>query len=400
MERNGHPVRLLIVANVAAMFRDFLNPFGAHFRAKGWRVDAVASDISGSPECRGVFDHVWDVNWSRNPFTLANLTNAPRTVRKIVQEAGYELVHVHTPVPAFVTRYAFSGLTNGSRPKLIYTAHGFHFHPHGSAWKNQAFLSLERTAGRWTDYLVVINRIDEEYAKSYRLVPQEKIVYMPGIGLNRAFYRPEMVSQTEVHRIGDELGLGANEPIILMIAEFTPGKRHRDALKAFARLGSARAHLVLAGEGPLLDATRKFAIELGVSNKVHFLGFRRDITALMRSSTLSVLPSEREGLPKSIMEALCMELPVVGTDIRGIQDLLGGGAGLLVPLGDTNRLAEAMRWVLEYPEQAKAMARAGRARIEQHYDLDHILRLHEELYERALSGTFSAHPRTRERALE
>src|SRR5437764_10516515 len=81
-------MKLLIVANVAAMFRDFLNPFGPFFRSKGWRVDAMAADLTGSDYCDGVFDNVWDVKWSRNPFGIENFTRAPRAFLKKATEVG------------------------------------------------------------------------------------------------------------------------------------------------------------------------------------------------------------------------------------------------------------------------------------------------------------------------
>src|SRR3954471_2090361 len=124
--------RLLIAANEAVMFRDFLTPYGCYFRAKGWKVDAVACDAQDSPECRSSFDAVWNVNWSRNPLAPRNMTRVPGDLRAIVREADYDIVHVHTPVPGFVTRCALRQLWRSGRPKVIYTAHGFHFHPEGN----------------------------------------------------------------------------------------------------------------------------------------------------------------------------------------------------------------------------------------------------------------------------
>ena len=101
---------LLCVTTVPVSLCAFLLPFAYHFRAQGWRVDAMAQGISTSAECLQAFDRVWEVEWSRNPLKPQNLIVAPRQIQEVVAQEGYDLVHVHTPVAAFVTRYALNGL--------------------------------------------------------------------------------------------------------------------------------------------------------------------------------------------------------------------------------------------------------------------------------------------------
>ena len=194
--------RLLVITTVPASLRGFLLPFAYHFRAKGWWVDAMAQGVSTCAECLEAFDQVWEVEWSRNPLDPQNLSVAPRQIREVLAQGRYDLVHVHTPVAAFVTRYALNGFRKRGRPKVIYTAHGFHFYRGGALTKNAIFLSLEKLAGRWTDYLVVINREDEVAAKRYRIVPTERVRYMPGIGVDAECYSPSTIPEAEVVRAG------------------------------------------------------------------------------------------------------------------------------------------------------------------------------------------------------
>ena len=263
-------------------------------------MDALAHGASGCSACCQSFDRVWDIEWTRNPKQPQNILVAPRRVRSLVGEGQYDIVHTHTPVASFVTRYALKTSRKGGGPKVIYTAHGFHFHPQGRFYKNALFLGLERLAGQWTDYLVVINRDDENAAQRYRLVRESRIVYMPGIGIDTRYYSPESVPVEETSRIRQELGVRHNDPIFLMIAEFNPGKRHRDAIEALKRLSHERVHLVFAGTGPLMEQMRALASTFGLADRVHFLGHRDDIRSLLRASTALVLPSEREGLPRKV----------------------------------------------------------------------------------------------------
>jgi glycosyltransferase involved in cell wall biosynthesis len=378
--------KLLVVTTVPDTLRAFLLPFADHFRAQGFRVDAMAEGVSANPQCVAAYDRVWEVRWSRNPLDPRNLCAAPGQVRDVAAREGYDLVHVHTPVAAFVTRYALRGARRRGGLRVIYTAHGFHFYSGGPRLKGAALRGLEKLAGRWTDYLVVINREDERAARHYRLVPPERVRYMPGIGVDTQRYGPEAVAEADVARVRRELGLSPGEALFLVVAELNPNKRHADVLRAFARLGRPGVFLALAGPGPEEAPLRRLAHDLGVGDRVRFLGFRHDVPALVRASLALVLGSEREGLPRSILESLALAVPVIGSRIRGVTDLLDGGCGLLVPLGDVAGFARAMAWMLDHPEEAREMGRRGRERVAA-YDLRHILKLHEALYDEALGQT-------------
>lgn len=375
--------RILFVTTIPGTLRAFLLPFAQHFRAKGWQVDAMAQGISNCAKCLQNFDRVWEVEWSRNPLDPQNLIIAPQQIRKAIAQQDYDIVHVHTPVAAFVTRYALNNLRQQGRPKIIYTAHGFHFYRGGKLLKNLSFLALEKLAGRWTDYLVVINREDEEAAKRYGLVPTERVCYTPGIGVDIDYYSPDTVPEAEVVQVRQQLGLALDAPLFLSVAEFIPRKRHQDILKAFAQLGRSDVQLAFAGTGPLMQQMQQLASGLNIQNQVHFLGLRQDVAILIRASVATLLASQQEGLPRSVMESLCLEIPVIGTEIRGIRDLLEEDCGLLVKLGDVEGLAHAMARILDRPEEAKMMGKRGRERMKG-YEVRQIIKLYDRLYAQAL----------------
>jgi glycosyltransferase involved in cell wall biosynthesis len=397
--------RLLVATTIPRFLDDFLIPYALHFRRKGWRVDALSGRGFEGTEAQRSFDATHQVRWSRFPLDPRNLVGTPRRIREIVRAGGYDLIHVHSPVAAFVTRYAVRGLPRRKRPPIIYTAHGFHFHPGGTTVRNSLFLGLEKLAGRWTDYLVLINREDVAAAVSHRLVAPGRVRRMPGIGVDTERYCRAGVDAGAAARVRAELGLGADEPYFLMVAEFIPRKRHADLVSGFARLsaeGSVGPHLVLAGQGPLLEPMRDLAGRLGIARRVHLLGQRRDVPALMAGAAAVVLPSEQEGLPRCVLEAMSMAVPVVATRIRGTAELLEDGAvGFLVEVGDVKGLAATLFGVLADPGGARAIGARGRQRAAD-YDLRSVIRLHEELYEEALGraavgraapGTCAAHSR-------
>ncbi len=378
--------RLLIVTTVPGTLRAFLLPFARHFREQGWLVDGMAQGISANSDCWETFDHIWEMEWSRNPLDPRNLLEAPRMIQEVMEKQKYDIIHVHTPVAAFVTRYALKNLRKQGQVKVIYTAHGFHFHSGGKPWKNAIFLALEKLAGAWTDYLVTINREDEAAAQKYHLLPSDRIRYMPGIGVDLDYYNPHSVSEAEVARVRQGLGITDETPLFLKVAELIPRKRHPDVLGAFAALNRPEVHLALAGaaSSSMREEMGQLASDLGVKERVHFLGKRPDIPALVRASIATILVSEQEGLPRSVLESLSLEVPVIGSKIRGTQELLEDGCGLLVKVGDIPGITQAMAWILDHREEVKKMAENGRRKME-NYQIKHIIKLHEDLYAEALS---------------
>ena len=119
--------RLLIVTTIPATLSAFLLPFARHYRACGWQVDAMTRSEPITPDIHSAFDHVWTLPWSRHPVNPSNLIGTPQRIRRIVERERYDIVHVHTSVAAFVTRYALRDLRRRLGVCVIYTAHGFNF---------------------------------------------------------------------------------------------------------------------------------------------------------------------------------------------------------------------------------------------------------------------------------
>lgn len=371
--------KLLIVTTVAATLRAFLLPYARHFRALGWRVDALSRDAGSCAECREAFDACHEVPFSRKPWALRGVRRMNDAIRNLVLREGYDIVHVHTPVASFVTRMALSSLPPERRPKVVYTAHGFHFHSGGSPLKNRLYLGLERRAARWTDHLIVINEEDRRAALHYGFVPPQRLTHIPGVGLDLKRWSPDSVSVAGIGELYEELGVEREDELFLMVAEFNPGKRHRDALDALAKTGRRDFHLAFAGKGPLESAMKARAEKLGISSRVHFLGQRSDIPLLMLASRATVLPSEREGLNRSVMESIALGIPVLGADARGIRDLVTEPSrGALYPVGNSAALAAAMLVAAAAPEP--------RPLPDPRWDLGSVLGEQEAVYDRVLFG--------------
>jgi glycosyltransferase involved in cell wall biosynthesis len=384
MTDDHHP-SLLIVATVMRTVRSFLIPYATHFRELGWRVDVAANGASTDPVVSEAFDGVRDIPLSRSLKDLRGMVAAYRELETVVR-GGYDIVHVHTPIASFLTRAAVHRMDERTRPQLAYTAHGFHFHARGSRISNGAFVTAERVAGRWTDRLVVINNEDRGAAERYRLVPPSRLVYMPGIGIDTQRYSRASLDPSELDLARTDLGIDAATPLFVVVAELSRRKRPLDVVAALSAMASPGAHVVFLGDGPERTAVEEAVRQAGLTDRVHLRGEVSDVRPVVACASALVLASSREGLPRSIMEALAMEVPVIASDARGNADLVLPDAGHIVPAGSVPKLAAAMDKIVADPDAARAMGKAGRERMVQTYDIGMLLQRHEHLYHSMLSG--------------
>ena len=373
------PRSLLFVATVASTIGHFLVPFAAHLRARGTRVGAAASGATTEPRLAGAFDAVHDLPLSRSILDLPGLVRGARAIARELDATRPDIVHVHTPIASFLTRYAVRRMAPEGRPAVAYTAHGFHFFAGGRWPANQVFLVAERIAGRWTDRLVVINDEDEAAARRHRITPARRLVRMPGIGLDTDRYAPAAVEPGAAAEARRRLGIPAGTPMFVIVGEFSVNKRQADAIAALARMRHADARLVLLGEGAQRPELERLARELKVDHRVLLPGTVEDVRPLVASAVALVLNSRREGLARSVMEALALETPVIASTARGDRELVGDD-GFLVEVGDVDGYAVAMDWLIEHPDERAEMGRRGRRRMVAGYDVRLVIRLHDELY--------------------
>ena len=177
---------------------------------------------------------------------------------------------------------------------------------------------------------------------------------------------------------------------VLCVANLFRYKGHLDLVEAAAAVVARRpaVHFLLAGrESGAMEAVRSRIAALGLEGRVHLLGSRRDVPALLAAAAVVVHPSHEEGFPNAVLEAMAAGKAVVATDVGGIPELVvGGETGILVPRRSPGRLAEALIGLLDDPPRARAMGEAGRRRAREVFPLDKTVRETEKLYEELLSG--------------
>ena len=209
-----------------------------------------------------------------------------------------------------------------------------------------------------------------------------KVIYN---GINMERLKPDM---NKVEHIKSGLDLPADGRIIGISASLTPPKDHATFLRA-ARLISQKipeVKFALLGDGQLLPTLRDMTIELGIEDKVSFLGNQTDVSSYLAAFDIACLcSSELEGCSNAILEAMALGKPVVATDAGGNKELVQDGvSGFIVPTKDPERLAEALLTCLREPERAGDMGRRGKEIILERFSLEHMVRNYETLYEEIL----------------
>jgi glycosyltransferase involved in cell wall biosynthesis len=197
-----------------------------------------------------------------------------------------------------------------------------------------------------------------------------------------------------------ELGLGERQPLLVMVARLTGQKGHSDLIEALALLRGRWPQLqcVCVGDGELRTSLEARAAERGLKEMCRFVGSRDDVMDFYAAADLVVLPSHSEGFPFVILEALAMGKPVIATSVNGVPEVITHlKTGLLVPARDVRGLAGAIHSLLEHPDRAAQLGRAGRAVVHERFTVDRMVEKTVSVFDAALRAEgFDAPAWTRE----
>ena len=247
-------------------------------------------------------------------------------------------------------------------------------------WPHHAF--AERLLMRGTDRVVVsAESVRDFYIQQVHAAPDKVDVIYNAVDWSQL----QTTSSREAMRAS--VGVPAGAPLAGIIARLTEQKAHRYLFDAMAATpGLAPLHLLVVGDGELRDELRGRAEKLGLSDRVHFLGARRDLGDLLASIDLFVMPSLWEGLPLSMVLAMGAGLPVVATRVAGIPEVVQDGAtGMLVPPADVPALGSALARLVADPALRQTMGAAAAAFVRPRFGVDGYVAAVTGLYDRLLA---------------
>ena len=354
-----------------------IRPLGLSLRDAGYEVSFCCSPGEGLDRLEQEGFDVYRIPVSRSYNIFSHMGSLIRLYR-LMRREHFDIVHTHTPVAGLLGRVAAK---IARVPWIVYTAHGFYFHEDMRGAERGVMLSIERFGASLSDLIFVQSGEDLEEAVESRIAPVERLVHI-GNGVDPSLFGRE-VNAPAAAGLRKELGIEGG-PLIGFTGRIVREKGAVEFVKAAGLVsrGIPAARFVMIG-APLESDRDGCQAEIetlvrteGLSGRLVMTGYRTDVPAILSLLDLFAMPSYREGMPRSLLEAMATGLPVVATDIRGCrEEVADGETGLLVPPRDHYALGEAMLKILSDEGLAVRMGMAGRQRIVDLFDERTVTRL-------------------------
>lgn len=358
--------------------------------SKEFDVTTVCSNGQYIQELREQGFKIHPIEIERKISPINNLKSIYQ-LYKFMKQEKFDIVHVHTPVAAVLGRIAakLAGVHH-----IVYTAHGFYFHDQMPKMTYNLFFGIEKIMGNFlTHYIFTQSKEDRDLAVKNGIISADRIRCISnGVNLSDRFDRKKVT--VDLKTLRNDLGIANQEKVICFIGRLVKEKGILDLLQAFILLVQEYNHVKLVIVGSTLSSDRdqetgEAIEELSnnplIKDKIIFTGKRNDVENILAISDLFVLPSYREGMPRSIIEAMAMSLPVVATNIRGCrEEVVPGETGYLVPVGDTIALKDALVKIISNEELQNQMGKRGRERAESLYDERRVLETQIQIFNELL----------------
>ncbi len=330
------------------------------------------------------------VSMTRNLTPFADLRSLWQLYRVMCQER-FAIVHTHTPKPGLLGQLAarLAGV-----PIVVNTLHGFYFHDHMRRLARRFYITLEKIAAACSDRILSQNQEDIATARHESICGAQKIEHL-GNGIDLSVFDPDRFDSDATKRLRQELHLPLGAKVVGFVGRLAAKRKgFLDFLGAGATLvkrGADVYFLIAGGSDPgKPDAVQpEAAKEFGIWDRCRFLGLL-DNAALPPFYALMdvvVLPSLFEGIPRVLMEAAAMGIPVVASNVKGNREtVMDGETGRLVPFADVPALTDAIAGLLGDPARARRMGQAGRRLAQERFDerrvFDQVKRTYVELLAR------------------
>lgn len=370
IKRKKSNLKVCQLCAVDFTLKHLLLPLVDGMQARGWQITSVCSDGQHAEELRQQgYKHV-PISISRNIFNIVSHVRTIGLLYKLLRHEKFDILHVHTPIAALLGRIAGR---LAKTPLIVYTAHGFYFHEGMPKLTYRFYVFLEKISGHWTDLLFTQSSEDARIAVTEGIADKKDVVDI-GNGVNVELFDP--TDHIRRLRVRTTLGIPEDAYVVGVISRLVREKGLVEFLEAAVELGKSfpKMYFLLIGERLASDHNASIVNELQTAQnqlgpRLLAVGYRADVADLLGAMDVFCLPSYREGMPRSIIEAMMMALPVVATNIRGSrEEVVAEKTGLLIPVRSSTAIAEALRRLITHPEWARQMGLNGRERALEMYD--------------------------------
>lgn len=278
---------------------------------------------------------------------------------RIMEDKHPDIIHCHSSKAGIVGRIA-GAIKN---VPAVFTAHGWAFTSGVSPAKRIIYSAIEHMMLGITRKVICVSEFDRQLAKRCFLHNYNRIVTVHNGIVDKNFNS----------NIVKEYSLSLK---LVSVARFSHQKNNMQlimAVEQINKLYSGSLQLNMVGDGPLLSEAQAYATSHKLENYVHFLGSRTDVDDILNQNDIFCLISNYEGLPISIIEAMRAEMPIIASDVGGVNELVQDGVnGFLIPRGNISELVDKLKYILEHKKLIKSMGKASRKNYEKEYTADRM----------------------------
>ncbi|MBM7619523.1 N-acetyl-alpha-D-glucosaminyl L-malate synthase BshA [Bacillus tianshenii] len=301
------------------------------------------------------------------PYDLALASK----MAEVAKREKLDLLHVHYAIPHAVCAYLAKKMT-GDELKIVTTLHGTDITVLGY---DPSLNDMIRFGIEGSDVVTAVS--ESLVQQTYDLLqPRSSIRTVYNFIDERVYYKKDTSDLKE------QYGILPEEKVVIHVSNFRKVKRVEDVIQSFYRIQKKVASkLLLVGDGPEISVVCKLVKDLGISDKVLFLGKQENVEDLLSISDLKLLLSEKESFGLVLLEAMACGVPSVGTNIGGIPEVIDHGVtGYLSEVGEVDHIAEQAISILSDPDLHKRFSENSIQRVKDRFSSRHVVEQYEEIY--------------------
>jgi glycosyltransferase involved in cell wall biosynthesis len=393
-------VRVAHICTVDLSLRYLLANQLKFLQEQGYDVVGISNPGPDVPWLQGRGIKHIAVPMTRNFTPWADLKST-FNLMQVLQRGRFDIVHTHNPKPGLIGQIAARA---AGVPIVVNTLHGFYFHDHMPEGWRRFYIAMEKIAAGQSS--AILSQNPEDVATAIREgICGEEAIRLLGNGIDLKRFDPESLDDEEQNALKQELGIQEGDVVLGFVGRLVAEKGIHELFQAAAGLKKEFPRLKLLVVGPTDDEKSDalkpadLMAQHGLEQTCIFTGMRQDMPQLYGLMDVFVLPSHREGYPRSPQEAAAMKVPSVVTDIRGCREtVVGGETGHFFPLKDVPGLISALRTLLGDEGKRQEMGAFARELALRKFDERDVFEKVAQTYARELAKTGSMPPDPRAQA--
>ena len=348
-------MKILIISNKVKTFSLGYQNTISQFLKLGHEL-VWAADFSGfvSGDLAQIPAKTEQISINTNPLNTTNI-KAYKQIKQIIDKHSIEGIYCTTPIGGALGRLA--GSSKKIRP-VVYSAHGFLFFKGAPLINRTVYKWEEVLLAHCTDAIITITEEDYQAAQKLKLRSGRKPYLVHGAGVNTGV---KVDTSREEKR--KSLDIPDDAFVIVSAGELNKNKNTEVIVRALAEMDDKNVFYLACGVGPEKENLEKLAKELNLSDRFRLLGYRTDMPEIMACADVFTMMSFREGMPRAVLEAMDLGLACVGSDTRGVRDLIKPEGGFICDPKDPEAFARAFKYLYDHPEDRKKMGQFNRSGV-------------------------------------